>query len=165
MLKKLLSGIIVIGVLSVMSGCLKSSTVQADPCAYDTCAFKAPATEIQAVQNYLTANNITATQHCSGLFYRIDVPGTGATPDVCSTVTVTYEGKLTDGTVFNTATTPVSFSLSQVIPGWRNGLPKVNAGGRIYLYIPPSLGYGATQAGSIPPNSILVFRIELIAVQ
>lgn len=146
-----------------MTGCLKNGVT--DPCDYDPCASPAPASEIAAVQAYLTSNNITAVQHCSGLFYTIDAPGTGATPQTCSFVTVTYEGRLTNGTVFDATNQPVTFNLSEVIRGWRNGLPQLKSGGRIHLYVPPSLGYGGNANGVIPANSILIFRVDLLNVQ
>src|SRR4051812_49133275 len=158
MFRNLILGILVI---SSFSGCMKNQKADVASCNYDPCSLKAPASEIAAVQNYLTANNITATQHCSGLFYVIDQPGTGSSAQVCSVITVTYEGKLTNGTVFDSANSPVTFNLSQTIPGWKNGIPLIKSGGRIYLYVPPSLAYGNQAAGSIPPNSILIFRVEL----
>lgn len=161
MLKKFILSVFVI---SALSGCMKNLDV-ANPCDYDPCAYKAPAGEIQQVQAYLTANNIIATQHCSGMFYEVEVMGSGATPGVCSNITVNYQGRLTNGTVFDASTNPVTFNLSQVIDGWKNGIPQVKAGGRIRLYIPPSLGYGPNAQGSIPANSILVFTVDLIAVQ
>src|SRR5437870_13304542 len=122
----------------ILSSCLKSST----SCDFNACAVVAPSAEIQSVQNYLTANSITAIQHCSGLFYTVDNSGSGKAPDACSTVSATYEGKLTNGTVFDQQTSPVSFGLNSVILGWRIGVPALRTGGRIHLYIPPSLGYG-----------------------
>lgn len=158
---------IILGFLLIasFSGCLKSSEQTCNAGNYDPCALKAPASEIQAVQDYLTAHNIQATQHCSGLFYRVDMPGTGTAPNICSAVRVNYEGKLTNDTVFDSSTTPVNFNLTGVIPGWQKGIPLVKPGGRIYLYIPPSLAYGNNPNGPIPANSILVFRVDLIAVQ
>jgi len=135
-------------------------------CDYDSCAYTAPSAEIQAVQTYLNNNSITGTtQHCSGLFYKIENSGTGNNPGACSNVTVKYKGMLTNGTVFDQATTPVSFNLGMLITGWRNGLPLIKEGGKIILYTPPSLGYGSQANGSIPANSILIFEVELIVVQ
>ncbi len=149
------------------SGCLKSPPQPANQCNpnYDPCQLKAPASEIQAVKDYLTATGITATQHCSGLFYNIDVMGTGASPNVCSNILVTYEGKLTNGNVFDSRSTPLSLNLSSVILGWTIGIPLIKAGGRIYLYIPPTLAYGSASASGIPANSILIFRVDLVSVQ
>lgn len=136
-------------------------------CTYDACALKAPAAEIQSVQDYLTANNITATQHCSGLFYKVERAGTGVAPNACSGVTVRYIGKLTDGSIFDQTQGANTFSsyLPNLIDGWTNGVPLINTGGKIHLYIPPSLGYGSQANGSIPANSILIFEIELVGVQ
>ena len=161
MIKNILFGFLV---LASLSGCLKNSDV-ANPCDYDPCAIQAPASEIQEVEAYLSANNIIATQHCSGLFYNIEIAGTGATPGVCSNITVNYEGRLTNGNLFDASTSPVTFNLSQVINGWKNGLPLIKAGGRMNLYVPPTLAYGNASNGSIPANSVLVFKVELIAVQ
>jgi FKBP-type peptidyl-prolyl cis-trans isomerase FkpA len=160
MFRKITLGLIV---LAVFNSCLKSK----GDCSYDACSKVAPASEIQAVQNYLTAQGIVgATQHCSGMFYKIDVAGSGTAPTVCSNISVTYEGKLADGTVFDLATTPTQpFLLDQTIIGWKNTIPLIKPGGRIYLYIPPSLGYGSAGSGPIPPNSILIFKVELISVQ
>ena len=162
MLKNFIVGMLIV---TAFSGCLKSTPDETCNPNYDPCNIKAPGSEIQAVQDYLTANGITnATQHCSGLFYVIDNPGTGATANVCSDISVTYEGKLTNGNVFETKNSPTALNLSSVILGWKNGIPLIKAGGRIYLYIPPTLGYGSYTSASIPANSILIFRVELVAV-
>lgn len=149
-------------VISTFSGCLKDSE-NTFTCTYNECNQKASAAEIEQVQAYLTANNIAATQHCSGLFYVIDNAGTGVAPTVCNTVVVMYEGKLTDGTTFDKSTSPVDFPLSRVIVGFRNGLPLIKTGGKIRLFVPPSLGYGANppQGSSIPANAILIFDVSL----
>jgi len=159
MLKKILLGFVII---ASFAGCVKGDSSNNTTCNYDPCKYKAPASEIQAVQDYLTANNITATQHCSGIFYIIDDAGTGKTPIACSGVNVTYSGKLIDGSTFDEGTTDLS--LTQVIPGWTNGIPLIKAGGKIHLYIPPSLGYGNRDYGPIPANSILIFEVTLNAV-
>jgi FKBP-type peptidyl-prolyl cis-trans isomerase FkpA len=155
MLKQICAVLITVGLLA---GCKKTK------CGYDECAIKAPASEVQAVQNYLASQNITnALQHCSGLFYVIDTLGTGQYPNACAGVTARYVGKLINGNMFDHGT--ATFSLREVITGWRNGIPLVRAGGKIRLYIPPSLGYGSVRVGSIPENSILIFEVGLDAVE
>jgi FKBP-type peptidyl-prolyl cis-trans isomerase FkpA len=149
-------------VLLTMSGCLKSPS---NECKYDACATKAPANEIQDVQNYLTANNITAVQHCSGVFYVIDSLGTGATPTPCSFINANYTGRLTNGTVFDHGPFQQPYQLTGLIPGWTNTIPLIKKGGRIHLYVPPSLGYGSQPFQTIPANSILIFDIDLTFVQ
>jgi FKBP-type peptidyl-prolyl cis-trans isomerase FkpA len=148
----------------IFSGCFKDP--QRPDCNFDACAIVAPAAEIQQVQAYLTNNNITAVQHCSGLFYDIELAGTGKAATPCSMVAVKYEGKLTNGDVFDSQTTDaVAFNLGSLITGWKVGLPLIKEGGKIKLYVPPSLGYGSQANPPIPANSVLIFDIELVAVQ
>ena len=151
----------------LLGSCLKGKNIV---CNYNDCSIKAPDPEILALQNYLSANSIIAVQHCSGLFYRVENPGTGQAPLICSYVSVRYKGYLTSGAVFDETTTAVPINLSQVIQGWKNGVPLLKTGGRIVLYVPPSLGYGnqevRDQNGNIliPANSNLIFEINLDAI-
>lgn len=104
----------------------------------------------------------------SGLYYKIETPGTGASPAAEDIVTIHYTGKLIDGTVFDSSIergTPVDLPLYGVIPGFSEGLRLLKEGGKATLYIPSSLGYGEQAAGPIPPGSTLVFHVELIKVQ
>lgn len=149
----------------LLSACNKSSTD--DKCNYTAPTAVASAAEIANLKAWLDANSLTYTQHASGIFYNIVAPGSGATPAVCSNVTVKYIGRLTtSSTSFDQNTTGVTFLLGQLITGWQIGIPLIQKGGSIILYIPPSLGYGSAGAGSsIPPNSNLVFSIDLMDVQ
>jgi FKBP-type peptidyl-prolyl cis-trans isomerase FkpA len=159
------------GSLLIVS-CYKKD-VNTSTCEYDACAVKAPATEITQLETYLSGAGITtAVKHCSGMYYEIISAGAGAAPTVCSYVSVNYKGTLTNGTVFDQTTgTPVAFSLVSLIESWKKGVPLIKKAGKIRLYVPPSLGYGATdqkdQNGTvvIPANSILIFDIELLDVQ
>lgn len=160
-MKKILFGLLVAGALS---GCLKADETT-NTCTFNECGVVAPANEIQSVKEYLDANNITAEQHCSGLFYTIDEPGTGESPKACSTIAFTYEGKLTNGTVFDKSTQTVVYQLGGLIRGFQNGIPKLKAGGRMHLYVPPSLGYGSNASPSVPANSILIFDVTLVGFQ
>ena len=152
------------------SGCLKTPASK-QTCTYDECAVKAPDAEIEKVQAYLTANSITATKHCSGVFYQIINAGTGKTASPCRQVAVRYKGMLTNGNVFDEQTTAVTFDLGNLIRGWTNTIPLIKEGGSMNLYIPPSLGYGTSDvkdrngAVVIPANSILIFNIQLDAAQ
>lgn len=152
----------VLGCLLVL-GCVKKDT--ANVCSYDPCSVVAPASEIQSVQSYLTANGLTATQHCSGAFYIIDAPGTGAMPGICSFINTNYVGKLTNGNIFDQGTFREPIQLGGLVRGWANTLPLLKTGGKMRLFLPPTLGYGSNAAGTIPANSILIFDIELTLVQ
>ena len=125
------------------------------------------AAEISSLQAYLTAHSITATQDPGGFFYIIIAAGTGASPTLSSAVTVKYSGTLESGSEFDHNANPNgnTFPLSQLILGWQKGLPLIKKGGSIKLFLPPSLGYGCSQAGSIPPGSNLIFTIDLVDVQ
>jgi len=105
----------------------------------------------------------------SGLQYRVvrSGPESGAHPRPQDEVRVHYEGTLVDGTVFDSSYregAPVVFTLGNLIPGWVEGIGLMRPGDEWFLYVPPELGYGARTAGQIPPNSVLVFRIELLGV-
>ncbi len=122
-----------------------------------------PAAEISLIETYLTANNITnAVKHPAGFYYIIEVEGTGNRPTVCTNVAFTYKGQLTNGTIFDQSATPVLLPLYGLITGWQIGLPLIKTGGKIKLFLPPSLGYGNTAVGSIPPNSILIFEVTIV---
>lgn len=104
----------------------------------------------------------------SGLQYSVKTEGTGKQPNAKSTVTVHYEGRLIDGTVFDSSIKrgePVTFKLDGVIKGWTEGLQLMKEGGEYTLYIPAELAYGDKGNPSIPPNSVLVFDVKLIKVQ
>ncbi len=86
-----------------------------------------------------------------------------------ATVTVHYTGWLTNGKQFDSSVArgqTISFSLNQVIKGWQEGIPGMKPGGVRRLKIPANLGYGAAGAGrDIPPNSVLIFEVELISAK
>jgi FKBP-type peptidyl-prolyl cis-trans isomerase len=105
----------------------------------------------------------------SGLQYKVNKEGTGKSPAATDNVLVHYEGKLLDGTVFDSSIKrgePISFPLNRVIPGWTEGLQLMKEGGKSTLYIPSKLAYGASGAGgAIGPNETLIFEVELIKVK
>jgi FKBP-type peptidyl-prolyl cis-trans isomerase FklB len=104
----------------------------------------------------------------SGLQYEVLQEGSGPKPDASSRVTVHYEGRLTDGKVFDSSykrNQPATFGVRQVIPGWTEALQLMPVGSKWRLFIPSELGYGARGAGSsIPPHSVLVFDVELLGI-
>jgi FKBP-type peptidyl-prolyl cis-trans isomerase FkpA len=155
-MRKIVCSLLFLGLLSV--GCRKT-------CAYDDQNIVAPASEQQALEAYLTSNSINATKHSSGMYYQVITPGTGGSPGLCSQVLVAYTGWLTNGSQFDTHT-GAAFTLGGLIVGWQKGIPLVQRGGKVKLFIPPSLGYGNVDVKNgntvvIPANSILVFDITL----
>ena len=106
----------------------------------------------------------------SGVQYWDTKEGTGAVATKGKTVTVRYHGHLTDGTPFDTANAgkPFDFPLGKgmMIKGWEEGVEGMKVGGKRRLRVPPEAGYGEQGAGAeIPPNSTLIFDIELLYVQ
>ncbi|AFY99589.1 FKBP-type peptidyl-prolyl cis-trans isomerase [Calothrix sp. PCC 6303] len=111
-------------------------------------------------------NSITTP---SGLKYVEIEEGTGETPQSGQTVTVHYTGTLENGSKFDSSrdrNEPFKFKIGagQVIKGWDEGLSTMKVGGRRTLTIPPELGYGSRGIGPIPPNSTLIFDVELLGV-
>lgn len=105
-----------------------------------------------------------------GLVYYVTRPGTGPAPAVGDTVAVHYSGWLTDGTMFDSSLDrgqPLEFSVGtgEVIKGWDEGVLSMHVGEKRQLRIPSALGYGPGGAGPIPPNSILVFDVELVSIK
>jgi len=119
------------------------------------------------ITDFIQKNNINAVKDKSGLYYQIIKPGTGTTAINSSTnITIRYEGKLLDGSVFdNGGGQEQTFRLGDLIEGWKIGIPFIQKGGEIRLIVPPSLGYGNRAVGSIPANSVLDFNIKLINAQ
>jgi FKBP-type peptidyl-prolyl cis-trans isomerase len=106
----------------------------------------------------------------SGLQYKVIKEGTGKVPKPTDTVSVNYEGKLIDNTVFDSSTgrgAPATFQVGQVIPGFSEALKLMKVGSKWQVYIPANLAYGPTppQGSKIPPNAPLVFDLELIEVK
>src|SRR6266699_5797856 len=102
----------------------------------------------------------------SGLQYKAVKEGTGPQPKATDMVTVNYRGTLIDGTEFDSSYKrgqPATFPLNGVIKGWTEALQLLKVGSKYQLFIPPNLAYGERAVGpDIPPNSTLIFEVELI---
>ena len=104
----------------------------------------------------------------SGLQYKVLTMGDGAKPAATDTVKVHYKGELLDGTEFDSSyarNEPISFALNRVIPGWTEGVQLMPIGSKFVFYIAPELAYGEGGGGPIPPNSTLVFEVELLDIE
>jgi FKBP-type peptidyl-prolyl cis-trans isomerase FklB len=105
----------------------------------------------------------------SGLQYTVIQAGSGKTPKAGDTVTVHYRGTLINGTEFDSShkrNQPATLQVNRVIRGWAEALQLMQEGAKWQLFIPPELAYGERGAGAkIPPNSALIFEVELLSVQ
>ncbi len=155
----------------VLSSCLK----QDSKCGYQDSSVTAPANEIQNLEDSLAKYGISGAQVSpSGFMYKIKNQGSGASvTNLCSAITVNYKGMFFNGTGFDSSIVgaPTQFELGGVILGWQKGIPLINLGGKIDLYIPPTLGYGSEaikdrQTGKviIPGSSYLVFEVEVLRI-
>jgi FKBP-type peptidyl-prolyl cis-trans isomerase len=128
------------------------------------------ASPASAVANSGTPSTNDVKTTPSGLKYQVLKRGNGnVSPKATDTVKVHYHGTLLDGTVFDSSVErgePISFPLNAVIPGWTEGLQLMKVGDKFKFTIPPNLAYGPNSPSpKIPPNSTLVFEVELLGIQ
>ena len=127
-------------------------------------------TNLAAGQQFLAEN---ATKEgvqttASGLQYKVETMGEGPKPVATDTVKVHYRGTLLDGTEFDSSykrNEPISFALNRVIAGWTEGVQLMPVGSKFMFYIAPDLAYGEGGGGPIPPNSTLIFEVELLDIE
>jgi FKBP-type peptidyl-prolyl cis-trans isomerase FkpA len=123
------------------------------------------AAEDAYIQQLIKENKTDAVKLNESVYYSIMKEGTGRKVKVTDTVTVHYKGYLLgDGSIFDqTREKPATFPLNRLIKGWQIGVPLLTTGGKIKIVIPSGLAYGIrTRSPKIPPNSILVFEIEVV---
>ena len=163
------SGIIVLLLALLFTACKKD-----EGCTYKEADITATAAEISTIQAYLNSNGLTAVQLPSGVFYTLNIPGSGATPQLCSRIRVNYDAyRMGTGTTFDSNQTAdgIDFVLGLLIVGVQKAIPFVKPGGSITIYIPPSLGYGSEAIKDnngiviLPANSFIKFDMALLSVQ
>ena len=170
----LAAAVLPMAMTSCKSGDKKNAVNDSIAVEEETVAQAAPTDSVatlfaDAAKKSETATDSTYAVTGSGLKYFTLKEGTGKSPAATDEVTVHYEGKLTDGTVFDSSYTrgePATFPLNRVIAGWTEGLQLMKEGGKTVFYIPSEIGYGemGTPGGPIPPNADLIFTVELIKV-
>lgn len=156
----------------VLAGCGdRHDDIEKEMAAYQSSMDATASQNLKAGQDYLgkVAREPGVVTLPSGLMYKVvESPNPSAPqPTVKDTVTVNYEGKLIDGTTFDSSyqrNEPASFPLGGVVEAWQIGIPLMHKGDTIMLYVPPKLGYGEQNQGPIPPNSVLVFKVQLLGI-
>ena len=126
-------------------------------------------TNAKAGKEYLEKNKSAAgvKTTASGLQYIVEKEGTGPSPKKDDVVKVHYKGTLTNGEQFDSSIErgqPAEFPVGGVIPGWTEALQLMKVGGKAKLFIPAELAYGPSGRPGIPPNSVLLFDVELIEI-
>jgi len=149
---------------------LSLSVLSLAGCGSDQPTAPAATIETTTFAPALGVNLANSTKTTSGLYYRDIVVGTGAAVAPGQTLAMHYTGWLTNGTQFDTngpndVPFPFVLGTGNVIAGWHLGIAGMRVGGQRQLIIPPSLGYGAQGAGTIPGNSILVFNVTVVSAK
>ncbi len=158
----IISLFLIIAGIALLTACNKSDNNDPQSTA---CAIKASYTnDSNAAQRaqmiaFCNNNGITYTIHPSGILYQITTPGDTTKPDLCTSLTMTYTGKLMTGIQFDKGT--ITYPLKDLIVGWQIAVPLIGKGGKIKMVIPSSLAYGPNANGSIPANSPLYFEMSI----
>jgi len=154
--------LILVGI-ALLSACSKSD--KNDPLSNTACTFQAQykndssATQRALMIAFCNNNGITYTIHPSGILYQIITPGDTAKPNLCTSLTMTYTGKLMTGIQFDNNT--ITYALRELIVGWQIAVPLIGKGGKIKMVIPSSLAYGVEGRPGIPSNAPLYFEMSL----
>ncbi|HVU36459.1 MAG TPA: FKBP-type peptidyl-prolyl cis-trans isomerase [Opitutaceae bacterium] len=161
-MKKFLIAALALLALGVTPGCEKPA-----PAPSSAAADAAVAAQQRAARQAMFGAEAGAPEvqwTDSGLGYRIVNVGQPPKPGVGAQVTITYTGRLKDGSVFDQTKEPEPFSIGGTIPGLSVGLQLLGRGGKATFYVPPSLGYGPRKVMGIPPNSGLIFDVDVVSV-
>jgi FKBP-type peptidyl-prolyl cis-trans isomerase FkpA len=160
--------LLLVCIAGCFAACSKDKAVE---CSGEIPKFSVPTSamaqfqlDTTAIRKFVVENNIlNVKKDENGVFYQIIAPGTGTDHfTLCSNITISYEGKLLNGTVFDSSKgNETTFPLGQLIKGWVIGVPKIQKGGKIRLLIPSFYCYGAGATGPIPANANLDFTISL----
>jgi peptidylprolyl isomerase/FKBP-type peptidyl-prolyl cis-trans isomerase FklB len=139
--------------------------------ALAACGDREAGANLAAAKSFIAANAKAPGVKMlpSGVQYRVIAsgPADGPRPGPNDEVKVNYEGKLLSGKVFDSSFArgePANFPLTNLIPAWVEALQQMRPGDVWMLYVPPAQGYGDKDAGPIPPNSVLIFKIQLLGV-
>ncbi|MFI5194473.1 MAG: FKBP-type peptidyl-prolyl cis-trans isomerase [Chitinophagales bacterium] len=162
-MKKIIFVVLCMTSIAYFISCVKTNTGS----SYTSCTGVDVTGDSSALLKY-AADSIHVTKDSSGLYFEILDSGAGVSPSPNSHLLVSYKGRLLDNEVFDSTVTSSDLRgmpLSQLIPGWQIGLPKIKKGGHIKLLIPSALAWGCQGSGNaIPSNAPVYFDIYLLDV-
>ncbi len=150
--------VLIIGI-TILASCKKQHD--------DACIPVKATDEAASIATYCHANGITYTVDSNGIYYQVIDPGSGAKPNINSTIKATYSTTLLTGQIVDTShtTDPITLPLSQFIEGWRIAIPYIQQGGHIKIVIPSALAYGCTGIQNVvPANAPLYYDVLLLNV-
>lgn len=113
------------------------------------------------INKYLVKNKIVCRKSKSGLFFKVLNEGVGNKIQYTDSVSFCYTGKLLNGTIFDNQKKPITFAVKDLIAGWKEIILNSKPGAKVFLVTPPYLAYGDNDLDDIPPNSILIFNMEI----
>ena len=116
------------------------------------------------IKEFISKNDLKYEKSMSGLYYNIIKEGEGDYIQITDSVSFTYEGKLLSGEIFDKQRKPITFQVKDLIQGWKEIIMKSKPGAELELIVPPHLGYGSHDLDDIPPNSILLFKMNILSI-
>lgn len=116
------------------------------------------------IEKYLKRKNIQCKKSASGLYYKILEEGEGDFIRFSDKVMVTYKGSFMSGETFDEQKEPIELGVSEQINAWKEIMLQLKKGSKAYMVAPPQLGYGGYKIEKVPPNSILIFELEVVDV-
>ncbi len=115
----------------------------------------------KTINSYIKKNKLNLKKSNSGLYYNVDLKGTGNFVQITDSVAFTYTGKLLDGTIVDQQKQPITFKVSELINCWKEVILSNKEGAEITLISPPQLAYGNHKLDAIPQHSILIFNLKI----
>jgi FKBP-type peptidyl-prolyl cis-trans isomerase FkpA len=117
------------------------------------------------IRKYMKKKNLNFEKSPSGMYYKVLDEGEGEYIKFTDHVSFTYKGYFMNGEVFDQQKKPVEYDVRQLIGAWKEAMVMLKPGGKMHLIAPPQLGYGDRDLDDIPPNSILIFEMEVVEVK
>jgi FKBP-type peptidyl-prolyl cis-trans isomerase len=119
----------------------------------------------KTIQSYIKKNSLSLKKTASGLYKKRILTGEGQLIHYTDSVSITYQGKLLNGQIFDNQKSPQTMAIRDLIAGWKEVLIGARKGDEWMMIIPPQLGYGQNKLDDIPVNSVLVFKMKIVDVK
>lgn len=152
-------------ILLITSVCFLGISTSCDTSFPEPISFEDQlATDLELIDEFIAENELLAEKHESSIRFFLTEEGTGDSPRGTDNVKVIYTARLFNGQVVDSSENGVTFKLDRLILAWQIMIPTMNEGGKMTIYAPSVYSYGNVQQGPIPPNSNIIFDIELVEI-